>query len=356
MARKKQEEEMVSPADMANHIIAQYEKEYGAGVLISGLDYADLPHVHVSWSPVFDVILSGPIEDGSWIGITGPEKVGKTTSALTLAASAQKAGMRVFYDKVEGRMSSTHLRGIAGLDLSGDAFRLIQSTPERILSAEDHLQILRGLMTNTDRSFFIIDSISAYVDEKELTDGIGSENRGRGAKLFSQFVRLMNQVVPTKRHIVVGITHLISNTSGQGPKYHERAARMWGYQCDYKLRANYRQAWMARGRQVGLEVNWTCYTSKNGPPGMKMNGLLRFGVGIDRIAEAMRLGASLGLIRRSGAWYYLDFLGQQEAPKYQGEEAVYQALRDSPAMAESLVAQVMDMAGSIVVGCEGGEE
>jgi recombination protein RecA len=306
-----------------------------------------------------DIITCG-IEEGSWVGITGHEKHGKTTAALNFAASAQRPeyGSRpVFYDKVEGRLSMHHLQGIKGLNLERGRFNIIQSREGKILSQQDHLTILRNILSTVKNAVVIIDSISAYCTENELTEGVGHESRGGGAKLFSQWCRLMNQVVPVNKSVVVGITQLISNTSGMGAQYMERAARMWKYQCDYQLRAVAKSPWKVGETQIGLSVKWACNTSKLGPPGMTIESFLRFGVGFDKLFEVINLGMAAGLIQKGGAWLTLSFLekpaykhllGGAAAPKKQGTEKVYELLEQQPEWAAALEKEVLALAGGLV--------
>lgn len=359
MAKCKDEGAMLSQEEFVERIAKEIEKDYGEGVLISGHEAIQDKRVVVPISPAMDIITSGGVEEGSWVGITGNPKSGKTSCALSIAANAQLpefGGRPVYYDKVEGRLSINHLKGIRGLDLAPGKFHIIQSREGKILTAQDHLTILTNILRTVPGAFIIIDSISALCDEKEMTDGVGTETRGGGAKLFSQFCRLMNNVVPVHRSIVVGITHLISNTSGMGAQYVERAARMWQYQCDYQLRTIMRTAWKSGEKQIGLIIKWACNTSKLGPPGMSIDSYLRFGVGVDRLFEAVSLGVAGGLVKKSGSWLTMDFLQkpQHEAllegeapPKFQGAENLYRALLEKPAWARALEQEVLSLAGCL---------
>jgi recombination protein RecA len=187
-----------------------------------------------------------------------------------------------------------------------------------------------------------------------MTDGVGTETRGGGAKLFSQFLRLANQVVPVQDSIVVGITHLISNTSGMGAQYVERAARAWSYQCDYQFRVQSKTPWKVGERQVGLQLRVLCNTSKRVPPGRSTDVFIRFGIGSDRLYECLNMGVSTGLVRKSGAWLSLDFLrgrggaAGEEPPKFQGIERTYQALAERQEWAKALQDEVMAVAGDVV--------
>lgn len=358
-------EPVESQDSFTDRIFEEVEKDFGKGVLVTGAEVLESKPFVIPWTPSLDIITGGVgIEEGSWVGITGHPKTGKTTAAMCFAANAQKPeyGSRpVFYDKVEGRLSQLHFKGVKGLDLRRGMFSVIQSTPDKILTTQDHLKILSNIIRTVPGAVVIIDSISAYCDEKEMNEGVGTETRGGGAKIFSQWCRLMNQVVPVNRTIVLGITHLISNTSGMGAQYHERAARMWGYQKDYALRTVSKQEWKAGNSIIGLNVKWKCETSKSGPPGMMMDSYLRFGTGFDRLYEVVNLGMAAGFIKKAGAWMTLSYLGKDEhkhllggaePPKYQGAEKVYAALLQRPEWQEPLFKEVMAIASGLA-GSEG---
>lgn len=356
MAKAKPDDQL--PDDFTGRVLREVEKEYGEGVLVSGTAFRNTPVTAIPWTPSLDII-GGPIESASWVGLTGNPKTCKSSMALNLAAQAQRPeyGSRpVFYGKVEGRLSHLLTDGTAGLDLSEGRFTLIQSSKGRILPAQEFLDIFLRILKGVPGAFLIIDSISALCDEREMADGIGSETRGGGAKLFSQFLRLAAQVVPVNDSIVVGITHLISNTSGMGAQYVERAARAWSYQCDYQYRVQSKTPWKVGERQVGYQLRVVCNTSKRVPPGMATDAFIRFGLGSDRLYECLNLAEKVGLVRKSGAWYSLDFLKGRpgipgDIPKFQGAERAYQTLTENEEWARILREEVVTMAAG-----DGGEE
>jgi hypothetical protein len=286
----------------------------------------------IPWSPSFDLILSGGIEEGSFVGVAGLPKYGKTFSILSFCVNAQKPeyGSRpIYYGKVEGRLSTEHLRGIRGLNLKQPHFNIIQSTEERILSAQDFLKIFEMILRTVPGAVLIIDSISTLCDEREQTNGVGTETRGGGAKLFSQFTRLVNQIVPVKRSIVFGVSHLISNTSGTGASQVEKSAVAWKHQKDYDLKVVSRAPWKDnKEKQIGLEMKWECKTSKNGNPGLTTNSYLRFGLGLDHLWELIIIATAVSIIKKSGAWLQLPFATAEKGKptQFQGTDKLYQAL------------------------------
>jgi recombination protein RecA len=359
MAKKEKVAETPPIATFTDRVYDSITKEYGEGVIIDGRSASEQPQVIIPISPSHDIITSGGILEGSWVGVTGHPKTGKTTWALSFAANAQlpEYGARpVYYSKVEGRLSINHLKGIKGLNLDKGMFHIIQSRPGRVLTAQDHLTILLNIIRSVPGAVIIIDSISALCDEREMTEGVGTETRGGGAKLFSQFCRTANNVVPTNRSIIIGVTHLICNTSGMGAQLVERAARMWLYQKDYDLRTVGKKPWKAGERQIGLEIKWACNTSALGPPGMTIDSYLRFGVGIDRLYEGLNLGIQANIIKQAGAWFTFAYLDKDEhahlndgeaAPKFQGAEKAYAALAERPDWAHALFREIGRLSGGL---------
>lgn len=364
MARPKKNAEgaEASPPDFIDRIYDQVRADYGDNIMVSGEEAASVPCQKISWSPSIDLITDGGVLEGSWVGITGNEKTGKTSWALQLAAEAQKPEYgilqpdgtlkprAVVYSKVEGRLAMNRLKEVAGLNLERNRFIIVQSQQGKILSAQDHLNILDRVIKTIPGVIVILDSISALCDEREMKGGVGTETRGGGAKIFSQWLREMGQVVPVNRSIVIGITHLISNTSGMGAAYMERAARAWKYQKDYDLRTFKKEKWKAGESVIGLKIGWKCETTPTGNPFLQNYGYLRFGLGVDRLFEAIQLGIDARLIRKAGAWYTLDFVGgDADPPKAQGGEGVYQLLLDNPEWAKTLCSLIEEMAADLAV-------
>ena len=69
-----------------------------------------------------DIALGGGVPEGSLFIMTGPEKIGKTLTALTFCANAQKRNRQIYYGNIEARLRKRDIEGIKELD----------STPEKI--------------------------------------------------------------------------------------------------------------------------------------------------------------------------------------------------------------------------------
>ena len=69
--------------------------------------------VHIlSVSPKIDIALGGGVPEGSLFILTGPEKVGKTVTALTFCSNAQSLERKIYYGNVEGRLRDRDMAGI----------------------------------------------------------------------------------------------------------------------------------------------------------------------------------------------------------------------------------------------------
>lgn len=341
---------------LVDAIYKEMNEKYGAGHMVDGDEYISRPQMLIPMSPVFDVLTSGGIQEGSFVGFAGKEKTGKTTSILSFAARCQRPeyGSRpIFYGKVEGRLSRKHTSEIEGLITKRPHFNILQSEEGRILSAQDHLTEYLNIVKTVPGAVIIIDSISALTDQKEIEAGVGSESRGGGAKLFTQFVRLAKDIVPVNRSIVIGVSQMMANVTGQGKKWLEKGSLYWRYQCDYLFCSTYAKPWTAtNNKQIGLQTEWSCTNTPTGSPGKKMSGFIRFGTGIDNIYELLSMGQMCGLIQGK-TWYYLSYLklhrpefADQEkpndsVPKAQGGEGVYRLLKNNPEYAELLRLEIL---------------
>ncbi len=206
-------------------------KTFGSHVILSGNAIVDKESIVIPVSPALDMILSGGIPEGSFVVFTGQPKCGKTTSALTFAATAQnelyqgdlKKPRHVYYLNIEGRLKKRDLEGIPNLDLT--RFSVIGSQEGKILHAEEYLQIAERIINEEPGSVLIIDSYSALCTEAEITSDMDKMQRADGAKLLAKFCRKVANVIPVNRNIVIGITHLMGNPTGYGAEFKEKSGQ-----------------------------------------------------------------------------------------------------------------------------------
>jgi len=288
--------------------------KYG-DVLVSGLSVLNKRKDYkiLSISPMLDIALGGGIKEGSWIMLSGDPKCGKTTTAMQIAANAQKEGRHVIYVDAEGRLKEMNFEVP---DLDPENMTIIQPE-DKPLPAEIFLETAYKLMTDPKYhgAVLIIDSISSLIAEKEL-DGDFSPTRAGLPKILSIFTKKMGQVLPNQRGLVVMITHTISNTSGMGASKMADGGRKIQYQADTRMEVKHGgekvpaiKPWEDEDKNaIGQIVNWKIICSSMGSPGGNCQSYIRYGHGIDSCQEYLQLAQQLALIERKGAWFKFSFL------------------------------------------------
>ena len=323
-------------------------KEYG-NVLHDPASITERPLQTLSVGPKLDIALGGGVPEGSLFIMTGPEKVGKTVTALTFCANAQKHYERqVYYANIEGRLKKRDLQGITDLSLEPEKMQIIGSTEGNILSAEKYLSIIDNIVHTQPGSLAIVDSFSALSSESELTGNLTDVQVMSVQKVLAKFCRRISNVLPINRVTVVGITHLMANVNrfGRGKTKVEKSGSALKYQVDVKLHASHSTPLMQGDTQIGQTIHWQIVTSAIGPPGQKVESHIRYGKGIWKEMELADLMIDFGLISKAGAWLKLP-----NGEKIQGKVNLAKYLEQHPEEYQVFLNEVMSM-----VGIESNEE
>lgn len=319
----------------------ELEDKYGDGTIVDARFIVENKKNVISISPALDMAIGG-IPEGTWTILSGPEKCGKTTTALQIAANAQSVYDKyVYYLNVEGRIKGDmNLLGVK--DLNIDKMKIIQSVKGKILTAEDFLNEAIFVVKNHPGCVLIIDSASALCSEKEITEDITSSTRNNGPKLLASFCRQMGTIVPVQDTIVIIIQHLIANTSGYGAPFMEDGGNKIKYQVDTKLRCTKTEPYGSdKEKPVGQILHWKVLCSAMSSPGIKVQSYLRYGYGLDKENEILAIACDLGLVTKGGAWYTTAWL--DEPYKLQGMENLRDFLIENPHHYNSLQEKIKGM-------------
>lgn len=348
MARKKvdkTEEDVV--VENISQIEKDIEKEYGKGIVTSGNEFLDEPQMVIPFSPAIDAGIGGGVPEGSWVFLTGPEKVGKTVSALSLAANCQKpkyGNREIWYFNIEGRLKKMNLEGIEGLDISPAKFKIVRSTQEKILTGEEILDIAYDVITTKPGIVAIVDSFSALCSAAETSKNVSEATMGGASLMQGRFVRKLGPVLPVMKSIVIGITHQTSNLTGYGPIMREKASKSLQYYSDIKLRAKGKAApWVVGKKQIGQIVDWVVEHAALCGPGSEIKSYLRYNMGIDNLIELTVIASEIGVIKPSGSWFHIDFDG--EVIKIQGLDNLYDLLQERSDVKDFVVNKTRELMG-----------
>jgi recombination protein RecA len=318
---------------------ASLVKEYGDSVFI-GVDFLlDEQKEILSVSPACDIALNGGVPMGGMLILSGKSGTGKTTTALQIVANAQQANPNrlIIYADVEHRLCPKNLKGVHGLVVNPEYFKVVQSTQEKILSAEDYINILITLIKDNPGCIVIVDSASALCGESEQSDKVKANMRSPGPKLMAGFCRQIAPILRVNKCLVIILQHMIANTGGMGgPSWVEDGGEKIKYHADVRMRIKYIEKWKEGETQVGQIIHWEIVKSALGGPVEMFDSYLRYGYGLDDVWEIINLACDIQLITKGGAWYTLSFVEGEEKPKIQGQEKLYQYLRSNEAVYQVL--------------------
>jgi recombination protein RecA len=311
--------------------VGAIEKQFGKGSIMRLGEEGDAPPVPVipSGSIGLDVALGvGGYPRGRVIEIFGPESSGKTTLALHAIAEAQRAGGVAAFIDAEHALDVNYARKL-GVNVG----ELLVSQPD---TGEQALEIAEQLVRSGACDIVVIDSVAALVPKAEIEGEMGDAHMGLQARLMSQAMRKLTSVVSRNLSTVVFINQIRmkigvvfgnpeTTTGGQALKFYA------------SIRLDIRRIGQVKdGDQVvGSRTRVKVVKNKVAPPFRESEFDIRYGVGVDRLGEALDLGVERGVVEKSGAYFSLD--GERIG---QGRERAADWLREHPAAMETLVARI----------------
>ncbi|NJL54173.1 recombinase RecA [bacterium] len=251
-----------------------------------------------------------------------------TTLTLHAIAEAQKAGLRTAFIDAEHALDPAYATRI-GVNMD----ELFISQPD---SGEQALEIAETLARSGAFHVIVVDSVAALVPQAELNGDMGDSHVGLQARLMSQALRKLTSVV-SKTHCTLFFINQIrmkigvmfgnpeTTTGGNALKFYS------------SVRLEVRKAGnLKHGDEViGSTHKVKVVKNKVAPPFRECVFEMRGGNGIDFFGELVDHGVNLQVIEKSGAWY--SFEGERVG---QGRENSVQFLRDNPAVAQRVEAQI----------------
>ncbi|HET7754948.1 MAG TPA: recombinase RecA [Anaeromyxobacteraceae bacterium] len=308
------------------------EKQFGKGSIMRLGENAEAPRMDVipTGSIGLDVALGvGGYPRGRVVEIYGPESSGKTTLTLHAIAECQRAGGVAAFIDAEHALDVTYARKL-GVGLAD----LLVSQPD---TGEQALEIAEQLVRSGAIDLVVVDSVAALVPKAEIEGEMGDSHMGVQARLMSQALRKLASVVSRNKTTVVFINQIRmkigvvfgnpeTTTGGNALKYYASV------RLDIRRTGQVKEGEQVVGSRTRVKV----VKNKVAPPFREAEFDIRYGVGIDRLAEAIDLGVERGVIEKSGAFY--SFAAERMG---QGREKAAEWLRQNPAAREAIERRVM---------------
>lgn len=307
--------------------MAQIDRKFGKGSIMkmgeasSRLVIEAIP----TGSIALDIALGiGGVPRGRVVEIFGPESSGKTTLAQHIIAEAQKMGGVCAFIDAEHAFDPVYAAR-CGVNIDD----LLVSQPD---TGEQALEICEMLVRSNAIDVIVIDSVAALVPRAEIEGEMGDSMPGMQARLMSQALRKLSGAISKSRTVVIFINQLRmkigvmfgspeTTTGGQALKFYASV------RLDIRRVETLKQGQEAIGSRVRVKV----IKNKVAPPFRQAEFDILANEGISREGNIIDIGTELGIIRKSGAWFYLgeDRLGQ-------GRENVREFLKNNPALTDEI--------------------
>jgi recombination protein RecA len=327
--------------------VSQIEKQFGKGAIMKLGEDALIRDVETisTGSLGLDLALGvGGLPRGRVIEIYGPESSGKTTLALQVIAQAQKKGGISAFIDAEHALDVTY-----GRKLGVKTEDLLISQPD---NGEQALEIAETLVRSNAIDVLVVDSVAALVPRAEIEGDMGDPQMGLQARLMSQALRKLTGTIAKSNTIVIFINQIRmkigvmfgnpeTTTGGNALKFYSSV------RLDIRRIAAIKLADQIVGSRTKVKV----VKNKVAPPFREAEFDILYGSGISKEGELVDIGAELGIIEKSGAWY--SFEGERIG---QGRENTKEFLKENRETAEVIERRVREKCGLVSSAANGNGE
>jgi recombination protein RecA len=310
------------------------EKQFGAGAIMQLGDTPKGELAAISLGTLgIDLALGiGGLPRGRIVEVFGHESSGKTTLALHAIAEAQRSGGLCAFVDAEHALDPVYAQAL-GVDLD----RLWVSQPD---SGEQALEICEMLARSGGVDLIVVDSVAALVPRAEIDGDMGDAHMGLQARLMSQALRKLTSVAAKTESTILFINQVRQKigvvfgnpevtTGGNALKFYA------SMRLEVRRIGAIKKADVVVGNRARIKV----VKNKLAPPFRDVEVDIRFGKGIDRLANLLELGVEHDIVQRTGAWYSyqdeklgqgrdkaIETLGERHDLSLKLHEAIYRSI------------------------------
>ena len=311
--------------------VEQIEKKFGKGAVMRLGENVAMNVEHIkTGSLMLDIALGiGGIPKGRIVEIYGPESSGKTTVALHCVAEAQKAGGTAAFIDVEHALDPVYASHL-GVDIDS----LLVSQPD---SGEQALEIAEALVRSGAVDIIVIDSVAALVTKAEIDGEMGEAHVGQLARLMSQALRKLAGALSKSNCAAIFINQLREKI---GVMYGNPETTPGGRALKFysSVRIDVRKGEPIKDGSdiIGVHTRAKIVKNKVAPPFKTAEFDIMYGTGISHTGEIVDAGVEVGVIKKSGAWFYYG-----ETRLGQGRDNVKKLFLDNPEFAAEIEDKIM---------------
>ena len=316
--------------------LRQIERAFGKGSIMRLGDSDKVVETEFipTGSLALDIALGiGGLPRGRVVEIYGPEGSGKTSLALHVVAEAQKRGGACAFVDAEHALDPIYA-GKLGVNTD----ELLISQPD---TGEQALEITDTLVRSGAIDILVVDSVAALVPRAEVEGEMGDIHVGLQARLMSQALRKLTGSISKSRCTLIFINQIRMKI---GVMYGNPETTTGGNALKFyaSVRLDIRRIGAIKDRDeiVGNRTRVKVVKNKLAPPFKTVEFDIMYGVGISKVGELLDLGATSGVIEKSGSWY-----SYNDQRIGQGRENAKQFLIDHPDIATAVESTLRSQAG-----------
>jgi len=271
----------------------------------------------------------GGYPQGRIVEVFGPESSGKTTITLHAIAEAQRLGGIAAFLDLEHALDLAYAKSL-GVQVD----KLLFSQPNSGESALSAVSTLANILTAGD--IIVVDSVSALTPQKELDGEIGDQFMGLQARLMSQAMRMLVGSISKSGVIVMFVNQIRmklnvtygspETTSGGNALKFSASVRL-----DVRRTGSNKKGEEIINNKTKIKV----VKNKVAPPFKEAHTIIKFGEGVPRSSDVLKLAIDNGIASKTGAWFnYGDIkLGH-------GEPGAADFLKENPELLDEIEAKV----------------
>jgi len=311
--------------------LTQIERQFGKGSIMKLGEVSAKMQVDVisTGCLALDIALGvGGLPRGRAIEIYGPEASGKTTVALHIVASAQKAGGVAAFIDAEHALDANYARNL-GVDIDN----LLISQPD---TGEQALEIAEALVRSGAVDVIVVDSVAALVPRAEIEGEMGDSHVGLQARLMSQALRKLTGAISKSHCIVVFLNQLREKVGIMfGNPETTPGGRALKFYASVRIDVRRVDSLKQGNEVVGIKVRAKIVKNKVAPPFRQAEFDLVYGLGISRETGVVDIAADLGIVSKTGSWY-----SYGDTRIGQGRENVREYLRQNPTLLDEIEGKI----------------
>lgn len=317
---------MAGVEDLVSSLQKKFGKEVVAGNNTQGVEFVS------SGSLSLDLALGGGYAMGRIIELRGYESSGKTTLALTACRNIQeKTGKAVLYIDRENAIDMDYVEAL-GVDISPDKFILCQPGV-----AEECFEIMREAVKSKSIGAIVMDSVAAMFPRCYLDADVGDAKMGVLARLMATWLPGLIGDIKLNQQLVIFINQYRDKIGVvYGSPKTTPGGKALGFYSSQVLDIAKSGTAGDRGEETANHIKVKVEKNKVAPPLRKAEFDIRFGEGIDKPSEFIKMGVELEIIEKAGSFF--KYKGKSLG---QGAERAREALLENEKLAKEIEGEIM---------------